>query len=54
MAVWSKALPLNTSCLPPLPGFESQPGHVRKLQCDLGLGGGFRRVLWFPPPAMTS
>ena len=30
-AVWSKALPLTARCLSPLPGFESQPGHVRKL-----------------------
>ena len=28
--VWSKAMPLTASCLSPLPGFESQPGHVRK------------------------
>ena len=47
MAVWSKALPLTASCLSPLPGFESLPGQVAS---DLGLGGGFRRVLWFPPP----
>ena len=31
MAGWTKALPLTASCLLPLPGFESQPGHVRKL-----------------------
>ena len=31
MAVWSKALPLNASCLLPLPGFESYMGHVKKL-----------------------
>ena len=30
MAEWSKALPLTSSCLSPLPWFESQPG----------LGGG--------------
>ena len=26
-----KALPLTASCLSPLPGFESEPGHVRNL-----------------------
>ena len=30
-AVWSEAPPLTVRCLSPLPGFESQPGHVRKL-----------------------
>ena len=30
-AVWSKAPPLTVRCLSPLPGFESRPGHVRKL-----------------------
>ena len=30
MVVWSKAMPLTASCLSPLPGFEPQPGHVRK------------------------
>ena len=38
MAVWSKVLPLTAmaSCLSPLPGFESRPGHVRKLPVTLG------------------
>ena len=40
MAVWSEAPPLTASCLSPLPGFESRPGHV-KVASDLGLGGGF-------------
>ena len=31
MVVWSKTLPLTASCLLPLTGFESWPGHVRKL-----------------------
>ena len=31
MDEWSKELPLTASCLSPLPGFESRPGHVRRL-----------------------
>ena len=45
MAEWSKALPLTTSCLSPLPGFESHLGTCEKVTCDLRLGGGFRRIL---------
>ena len=30
-AVGSKALSLTANCVSPLPGFESQPGHARKL-----------------------
>ena len=30
-AVWPKASSLTARCLSPLPGFESRPGHVRKL-----------------------
>ena len=37
-AVWSKVLPLTAHCLSPLPGFESWPGHVRKLPVTWGLG----------------
>ena len=44
-AVWSKAPPLTARCLSPLPGFESRP---EKVASDLGLGGGFYRVLRFP------
>ena len=36
MAVYSKALPLTASCLSTLPGFESHPGHVRKLPVTWG------------------
>ena len=36
MAVWSKAPPLITHCLSPLPGYESRPGHVRKLPVTWG------------------
>ena len=45
MAVWSKALPLTAvaSCLSPLPGFESRPGHVRKLPVTLGKAVVFAR-----------
>ena len=35
-AVWSKAPPLIARCLSPLPGFESQPGHVGKLLVTWG------------------
>ena len=31
MAMWSKALPLIASCLSPLSGFESHPGHMRNV-----------------------
>ena len=31
MAVWYKELPLTTSCLSPLHGFEFRPVHARKL-----------------------
>ena len=37
MAVWSiKASPLTARCLSQLPGFESRPGHVRKLPVTWG------------------
>ena len=35
-ALWSKAPPLIARCLSPLPGFESQPGHVGKLPVTWG------------------
>ena len=35
-AVWSKVPPLTACCLSPLPGFESQLGHVRKLPVTWG------------------
>ena len=54
MAVWSKELPLTASCPSPLPGFEAQPGHVRKLPVTLGLGGQVCRMLLFPPPVATG
>ena len=34
--MWSKAPPLIARCLSPLPGFESQPGHVGKLPVTWG------------------
>ena len=34
--VWSKAPPPTARCLSPLPGFESQPGHVRNLPVTWG------------------
>ena len=30
------------------------PGACQKIARDLGLGGGFRRVLWFPPTVTTG
>ena len=35
-AVWSKAPLLTARCLSPLLGFESRPGHVRKLPVTWG------------------
>ena len=35
-AVRSKAPPLTARCLSPLPGFESRPGHMRKLPVTWG------------------
>ena len=37
MAVWSRMLPLTARCLSPLPGYQSQPGHVRKFPVTYGL-----------------
>ena len=54
MAVWSKALPLTASCLSPLSGFVSLPGHARKLPVTVRLGVGFRQVLQFPPLVSTG
>ena len=36
MAVLSKALPLAARSLSPLLGFETRPGHVRKLSLTWG------------------
>ena len=36
MVMWSEALPLTVSCLSPLSGTESQPGHSRNLPVTLG------------------
>ena len=41
------------SCLSPLPGFKSRR-VCEKVASDLGLGGGFRRVLRFPLPMKTG
>ena len=53
-AVWSKEPPLTVRCLSPLSGFESRSGHFEKVASDLGLGGGFRLVLRFPPLLTTG
>ena len=44
----------TVSCLLPLPRFKSHLGYVRKVASDLGLGGGFGRVLRFPPPVRSG
>ena len=44
MAVWSSALSLTGSCLSPLPRFESQVVHVRKIS-DWRLNSGFCLIL---------
>ena len=36
MAVWSKALPLTSSCLSPLPGSEYCLGHERIMPVTCG------------------
>ena len=41
MAVWPKALPLTARCLSPQSGFETHPGHVRKLP----VAWGYAKVL---------
>ena len=51
-ALTPKALPLTVRGLSSMPGLDSQPGHVRKL--SVIRGGGFNRVLWFPPPVTTG
>ena len=51
---WSKASPLTARCLSPLPGFRIPALVGEKVACDLGLGGGFRQVLRFPPPLTTG
>ena len=54
-AVWSKAPPLTARCLSPLPAWvRILAWACEKVASDLGLGGGFRRVLRFPPPHTTS
>ena len=51
MAVWSKALPLNASRISPLVRIAA--GASEKVASDLGLDGGFRQVLRFPPLVTT-
>ena len=41
MAVWSMVLPQTANCVSPLPGFEYQPGHLRKLSVTWGQVVGF-------------
>ena len=36
VTAWYMVLPLTANCLSPLPGFESCPGHVRKLPVTWG------------------
>ena len=56
MVVWSKTLPLTASCLSQChycPG--SNPTRAcDKVASDLGLVGGLRVVLRFPPPVKTG
>ena len=33
---------------------KTYSGACCKVASDLGLGGGFPRVLWFPPPGTTG
>ena len=33
---------------------RSPPGACETVTSDFGLGGGFRLVLWFPPPVRTG
>ena len=54
MAVWSKALPLTASCLSPFFGFESNPGHVRKLAVTWGKTVVFAGYFSFLPPPSTT
>ena len=44
MAVWTKGFPQTASCLSPLL-VQIPLGACEKISSDLGLGGGFRRVL---------
>ena len=53
VAMWSKELPLTANRLSRLPMIKSRTGN-EKVASELGLGGGFRRVLWFPLPRSTG
>ena len=53
MADWSKMLPLTTRCRHHCQG-QIPAGAREQFDTDIGLVGGFRRVLWFPPPLTTS
>ena len=37
---------MTACCIPPLPGFEYQLGHVKVVR-DIGLSGGFPQLLQF-------
>ena len=50
MALRSKAFAKALSCHLPLPRFESHRA-CEKVASDLGLDGGFRWILLFPPPS---
>ena len=54
MAVWSNVLPLNASHLSSLSWVRILSRTYAEVASDLELGGGFRRVLWFPPPGTTG
>ena len=48
MAVWPKELPLTTARV------RIRGRAFEKIISDLGLGGGFRRLLRFPPLVITG
>ena len=52
MAVWCKGLPLTDCSLSPHARFASRA--YEEVTRNLGLGGGFRWVLRFPPPGQTG
>ena len=53
MAVWSNALPLTASSLPTAQ-VQIPARASNEVASDLGLGGGIRQVLRFPPLLTTG
>ena len=49
MAIWGEPPPYRQLSLVDI----SLAGACKKVSSDSGLGGGFRRVLQFPPPVTT-